>query len=111
MSASIYTPRLRVADLLRQVWPRDTSKHAARASGQSHRSAEAWITARCTPSADTLLRMAAHNDTLRAELVRILTEIADAPANLGRAEAGEVRRAALDLVGKGGAVGARDGLT
>lgn len=73
MSATIQNTRLRVSDLLRTVWPRNAAKHAARAAGASVRTAEAWMAARCSPSADTLLRMARENDALRAEIIRMLT--------------------------------------
>jgi transcriptional regulator with XRE-family HTH domain len=60
--------------MLRAVWPDNTAKHAARASGLSVRTAQGWMSERFTPSAATLLRMAERNDNLRAELVRRLTE-------------------------------------
>jgi hypothetical protein len=61
-----------IACLLRSVWPDDTAKHAARAAGMSHRTAQGWMAERFTPSAATLLRMAERNDHLRAELIRRL---------------------------------------
>ena len=69
MSASASDTRLRVSDLLRSVWPLHTAKHAAAAAGQSYRTAEGWVSERCTPSASTLFRMAERNDRLRAELL------------------------------------------
>jgi hypothetical protein len=61
-------------DLLRATWPRHTAKQAARAANSPVATAKAWVQARFTPSADTLLRMAAENAELRAELIRRLGE-------------------------------------
>jgi hypothetical protein len=69
MTASIVITRVHVADLMRAAWPKDTAKHAAIASGQSHRTAQGWLSERFTPSAATLLRMADRNDKLRAQLI------------------------------------------
>lgn len=69
MSASAADTRFRVSDLMKAAWPANTAKHAATAAGQSYRTAEGWISERCTPSASTLLRMAERNDRLRAELL------------------------------------------
>ncbi len=69
MSASAADTRFRVSDLLRAAWPANTAKHAATAAGQSYRTAEGWISERCTPSATALLRMAERNDRLRKELL------------------------------------------
>ena len=69
MSASAADTRVCVSDLLKAVWPANTAKHAASAAGQSYRTAEGWISKRCTPSASTLLRMAERNDRLRGELL------------------------------------------
>lgn len=74
MSATAQSTRLRVSEIFRAVWPRHTAKHAAAASGLSLRSAQAWVTERCTPSAATLLLMAHRNDQLRAALMRQLAE-------------------------------------
>jgi hypothetical protein len=63
---------LPITRLLRSAWPDATAKHAARASGLSVRTAQAWLSERCTPSAATLLLMAHRNDQLRAELIRRL---------------------------------------
>lgn len=69
MNASVPDTRLRVSELLRAAWPISTAKHAASASGQSYRTAEGWLSERCTPSAMTLFRMAERNDRLRRELL------------------------------------------
>lgn len=61
-----------ITGLLRSVWPRHTAKHAARHAGMSIRTAQDWLSARATPSAATLIRMARANDALRAELIRSL---------------------------------------
>ena len=82
MTASIADTRLRVPELLRAAWPASTAKHAAAASGQSHRTAEGWISERCTPSAVTLFRMAERNDRLRRELLTRLAYM-EAKANGG----------------------------
>lgn len=49
---------VRFRDLLVKAWPTDTAKHAARASGMSVRTTEAWVTGRRSPSSDALLLMA-----------------------------------------------------
>lgn len=67
MSASIP-----IACMFRAVWPENTAKHAARASGMSHRTAQGWLSERFTPSAATLLLMAQRNEKLRAEMIRRL---------------------------------------
>ena len=72
LSAQILHGDLTVADLLRSVWPRHAAKNAARAAQGNVATAKRWVQGRTTPSADTLLRMAAANETLRAELVRRL---------------------------------------
>jgi len=61
-----------MADLLRAAFPAHTAKRAAAAGGLSHRTVQDWLQRRCCPSADTLLRLAAENDELRAELLRRL---------------------------------------
>jgi hypothetical protein len=63
------TATVPITRLLRSAWPQHTAKHAARASGLSVRTAQAWLSERCTPSAATLLLMAHHNETLRRELI------------------------------------------
>jgi hypothetical protein len=63
------TATVPITRLLRSAWPTHTAKHAARASGLSVRTAQAWLAERCTPSAATLLLMAHHNETLRRELI------------------------------------------
>lgn len=76
MSASIETAPIgapTVSTLLRRCWQRHAAKHAARAAGTSPDTARAWVAGLKSPSADVLLRMARHNDLLRAELVRLLT--------------------------------------
>ncbi len=82
MSATTQNTRMlrpTFADVLKAVWPRHTSKQAAAAAGMSVRTAQAWVAARCSPSADTLFRMAARNDALRAEVLSMLSgETADA---------------------------------
>ena len=72
MSAQISIAEPLVSELLRAVWPRHAAKNAARAAQGSVATAKAWVQGRTTPSADTLLRMAAANYELRAELVRRL---------------------------------------
>lgn len=61
-----------MADLLRAAFPAHTAKRAAAAGGLSHRTVQDWLQRRCCPSADTLLRLAAENEALRAELLRRL---------------------------------------
>lgn len=61
-----------MADLLRAAFPAHTAKRAAAAGGMSHRTVQDWLQRRCCPSADTLLRLAAENEALRAELLRRL---------------------------------------
>lgn len=70
MSASVS-----ITCLLRNAWPEHTAKNAARASGLSVRTAQGWLAERFTPSAATLLRMAERNDTLRGELLALLTQM------------------------------------
>jgi hypothetical protein len=63
------TASLPITCIFRATWPEDTAKHAARAAGMSHRTAQGWMSERFTPSAATLLRMADRNDKLRAQLI------------------------------------------
>lgn len=72
MSASTGTTVFSVSALLRAVWPINTAKMAARAAGRSYRTVEDWLSDRCCPSAETLVRMARENAALRAELIQIL---------------------------------------
>lgn len=59
--------------MLHQVYAGpDASKRMARDAGTSHRTSEKWWAALTTPRADVLLRMAAANEQLRAELLRRL---------------------------------------
>ena len=81
-------------DLFRAVWPRNTAKEAARCAGQSVRTAEGWLAGR-EPGSGTLMRMAARNDRLRAELLRALGETPHA----------SVVPAATDLLALGGGRG------
>jgi hypothetical protein len=48
------------------------SKRMARDARVSHRTAEKWWAALTTPRADVLMRMARENETLRAEMLRVL---------------------------------------
>ena len=70
MTASVENPRM--CGLIAEAYPRDAAKHAARAAGVSHRTAEAWTTGRRSPAADILLRMAARCDRMAAALQREL---------------------------------------
>lgn len=80
MNATFYNTRLlRVSDLLRRVWPRDTAKLAASEAGLSVRTAQAWMSDRCSPSWDTVLRLAAKNDALRREIIQALQEPQNEP--------------------------------
>ena len=106
MSASVETAPIgapTVSTLLRRCWQRHAAKHAARAAGTSPDTARAWVAGLKSPSADVLLRMARHNDLLRAELVRLLTNedehevdqgvlpVARGTADAARHHAGEAR--------------------
>lgn len=70
------------ADLFRATWPEHTAKRAAQAARGPVATAKAWVAARFTPSADTLLRMAAENIELRAELIRRLEAYGYADTNM-----------------------------
>jgi hypothetical protein len=84
MSATVQDTRLlRTSGLFRTVWGAGAAKQAARASGMSVRTAQAWMAERCSPSADTLLRMAARNEELRAELARLLQQGSADEATVG----------------------------
>lgn len=91
-----------VADLLRAAWPQHTAKQAARAADGSVRTAEAWVAGRCSPSADTLLRMARRNDQLAAQLAAALTGAGNAIglAPLGASALGADRAVAGNGVGE-----------
>lgn len=91
MSASTETPRM--CGLIAEAYPRDAAKHAARAAGVSHRTAEAWTTGRRSPAADILLRMAVRCDRMAAALQRNLdarraATTADSRSHESRAPAG-----------------------
>lgn len=88
------------ADLFRATWPRHTAKRVAQASQGPVATAKAWVAARFTPSADTLLRMAAENTELRAELIRRLEAY-------GYADTGMASRVGADI---GPAAGANAGM-
>lgn len=77
MSATIEATRFCVADIFRAVWPRHTAKCVARAADRSTRTAEGWMQRRGAPSGGLLLRMAAHNPALRAEVVRRMQSTAE----------------------------------
>lgn len=68
--SAIAVPTL--AELLRAVYPQHTAKRTAALGGLSYRTVQDWLQRRCCPSADTLLRLAAENEELRAELLRRL---------------------------------------
>lgn len=97
-----------VADLLRAAWPQHTAKQAARAADGSVRTAEAWVSGRSSPSADTLLRMARRNDQLAAHLAATLTGAGYAIglAPVGAAALGADRAVASHGVGEASRLGA-----
>ena len=103
---------LTTADLFRGTWPRNTAKHAARAADGPVATAKSWVQRRFTPSADTLLKMAAENQELRAELIRRLEAFGYDP--LLQASAGAVvaalRREDGDAGGSDRPAGAPDAL-
>jgi transcriptional regulator with XRE-family HTH domain len=75
MSATTQDTRIRVAcaaTLLRDAYPANGAKLAARAAGVSHRTAEAWVSGRRDPSASALLRMAETCDRMAAAIERLL---------------------------------------
>lgn len=101
---------LNAMDLMRATWPRHAAKHAARAADCPVATAKAWVQGRFTPSADTLLRMAARNDKLRAELLRRLGEhgYAENAANDGGVVASRDGRVAGEVGGRDRPAGPAD---
>ena len=96
---------LTLADLLRGAFPTHTAKRAAAAGHISHRTVQDWIQRRCCPSADTLLKMAAENEQLRAAMILALQ--GDAYAGLVTDVAGEAGAAkGQELARRGGTVAA-----
>ena len=61
-----------VCNLLRAAYPRHTAKLAAIAADVPAETSRNWVRGRATPSASTLLRMAARCDRMAAALERIL---------------------------------------
>ncbi len=101
-----------MAEILKSVWPQGTAKHAAVATSRSHRTIQDWLQKRCTPSADTLLKMAAENQELRAELIRRLEAFGYDPlleASAG-ADLAPMRREDGDAGGSDRPAGAPDAL-
>ena len=72
MSATVPGTGISVPEMLRRAWPVNTAKQAARVARISVRTAEDWLYKRSRPSAEMLLRMAAENEALRAEVLRAL---------------------------------------
>ena len=114
-----------VADLLRAALPTHTAKRTAAAGGLSYRTVQDWLQRRCCPSADTLLRLAAENEDLRAELLKRLggygldhqsmaqgvpAVAGGANAAAGQAADGACRRAAPAPEADAAGVGSWDGV-
>lgn len=79
MSRSILPNVPTAGGVLRAALPRRHRAHAvARAARTSVDTARTWLSERFTPSADTLLRIAAENRAVRLELIRTLQEIESA---------------------------------
>jgi len=100
------------ADLFRDTWPKHTAKHVARAADGPVATAKNWVQRRFTPSADTLLKMAAENQELRAELIRRLEAFGYDPlleASAG-ADLAPMRREDGDAGGSDRPAGAPDAL-
>lgn len=60
--------------LIRDAYPRDTSKRAAIAADVPHETARNWVRGKACPSADTLLLWAARCDAMAAALERLLDD-------------------------------------
>jgi hypothetical protein len=74
MSATTQTGGV-VPPLLKEAWPRNTSKHAARAAGVAFETARDWVRGRSRPLAETLLEMAARDDAMADALRRRLDDM------------------------------------
>lgn len=66
---------LSVRELLRSLWPVNTTKQAARAADVPLDTAKCWVGGRSCMSADKLLRMAARDPSFNAELRRVLEQL------------------------------------
>ena len=64
-----------IPSLLRDAWPRHTSKLAARAAGVAFETSRDWVRGHSRPLAETLLRMAANDDAMAEALRRRLDDL------------------------------------
>ncbi|MBU8540838.1 hypothetical protein [Falsiroseomonas tokyonensis] len=72
--------------LFRDAYPKNTAKHVARAANAPVATAQSWVSGRFTPSALTLLKMAAACERMAFTLERYLDATRDPAMADSRAE-------------------------